>query len=140
MTARPALGRRILRTLVATLLALTASAVVLPASPADAAGGGCSRWSNKYFEFDACIGDNGVLVAGDVYVKRYVSGCRIELDVIERETGRGITYPSFTCKLGRIGPARYTMRRGYHYHTYVVMTDGLSGHGLTGYSPDSHVP
>jgi hypothetical protein len=130
-------GRLIERTgrLAAVLVITGSSILTMSAGPASAAGGGCRPHSNSSFSFDACIGDDGILAYGDVYIKRFTgSNCRVTITVTNGTTSD----PPHPCRIGHLGPEVASMSRGTDYYTGVTVTS--SAGRLFGISPRSWKP
>ncbi|WP_030451665.1 hypothetical protein [Herbidospora cretacea] len=112
---------------------MTAALLGTATAPANAAGGGCRPHSNTAFSFDACQGDDGVLVYGDTYIKRFTgSHCRVTIRVTN---GSSQSYP---CRIGHLGPQTARMSRGVDYYTSSTISS--SAGSLYGISPRSWKP
>jgi hypothetical protein len=116
----------------ATLL-LAAGLLAVSAPSASAEGGGCRPHSNTAFSFDACQGDDGRLVYGDTYIKRFSgTNCTVTIRVTNGTSG------TYSCRLGHLGPQTAVMSRGVSYYTSITIRS--SAGQLYGISPRSWLP
>nr|WP_062338078.1 hypothetical protein [Herbidospora sakaeratensis] len=112
--------------------AMTAAVLATSATPANAGGGGCLRHTNDWFQFDACQGDNGLNVYGDVYIKRFTgSNCKVTLRITDNPDPIVLN-----CRLGHLGPVvSPRMVKGKRYVTSVTVQSSAGRlYGLAPYS------
>lgn len=110
---------------VLAVIAAIALAWLAVPSVANAAEGGCRKWSDVGYSLQACFSNEGLTAYSDMYLDQLPADCRsVRMSLVDR-TATEITQQYFDCSLGHRGPIVFPMGPGEHYRTKVcVERDG----------------